>query len=196
MSAFDSFYGHKLLGPLMYFILGFSSGIGAFIVFNDEYDKHRDAQKEKLESDVQDLKDNIVVYKERVESLQSSISAKNNLITQQADLIRQRNDELQTMNLNFSKLKSSYDTLSQYYQNLGGSSTQLQSKLNTAQQNCSLMTKINQLELEKKNLVTRINDVSSDVFNTNKEVLKADLRYQLQQNHERLMGLQEKLNCS
>lgn len=187
MSLFDPLYTHRLWGPILYAVIGFGFGISFIVFFSENYDKLREAQKENLSSNVSSLKESVSFQKEEIQRLTNLLITKNQLANQQQVLLSQRTNEL-------NELKNSYNTLSQYYQNLGGSSNQLQGRLNTAQQNCSVMAKINQLESEKRNLVNQLTSV--DVFNKNIETTKADVRLQLQQNHERIVGLQDKLSCS
>ena len=138
-------------------------------------------------SNISDLNEQVKSQKQDIVQLTSALSSARANLSNGQSKIALDDVSMQTLNNKYSNLVQDYNKLASWY-------STLQSQYKTAQSNCNVMSKLNQLELEKRNLGNQLKSVS--VFDRDVEKTKQDIRWQIQQNHERLMDMQNKLNCS
>lgn len=187
MSLSSMFYEHYLIVGCSLIILGFSAGFGANQVLVERYKDETSAQKETLSSDVTELNEKLKAKDEELKGLYSALSSTRNDLANGQRRVASDDSSIQSLNQKYSNLSQDYTKLLSWYNSLQG-------QYKVAQGNCSIYSKVNQLELEKRTLETQLRSV--DIFDPNVENKKQDIRWQMQQNHERLMNLQSKLSCS
>lgn len=187
MSLSSLFYDHPLIFGCSLFLAGLSSGIAVEKFFSDRVNQIENVSKQELSTDVLQLQDTVNSQHQSIQVLTSELSAAR-------DELSNRGNQIGSNGLSLQVWKQKYATLSNDYEKLSGWYTSLSANYRLAQNNCNVLSKINELERQAKHLDNQLRSV--DVFDRDIEGTKRDIRAQMQQNHERLINLQSKLSCS
>lgn len=188
MSFRSAFYNHWFIFSCSIFSSGLVAGLAIDRYFFEQYKSLSGVEKDGFSSDISILRD-------LVKRQQQEIYDLNNGLSSTREALLQKGNKIGVDNLSIQNLSQKYTDLNQEYQKLSTWYSTLQSQYRTAQTNCSVTSKINELEYEKRNFENQLKSVNR-VFDSNVEETKQDIRLQIQQNHERLLDLQSRLSCS
>jgi chromosome segregation ATPase len=187
MSFFDPYSRSSFVVGCSLVLSGFGVGFAVNEYFSEHFRKVESFETSRLSNDVQTLQQQLLARDESVQTLTEQLSrARQELVALQSN-VGSSNYSSQVSN-------QKYSDLSQQYARVSGMYSDLQTKYQTAQQNCSALGRINDLEVKRSRLERELSGLQYDVHAKDIDDRRRGLQLLLEQNSQQLISLQQHLS--